>query len=320
MTPAPGRNTSHVIPARTGIHSPTPDRRVAQFFRIDDVPAAPVSGAGPLDGCPGRLLSANPATGQQTLVVEPAAGWAAPLGGGDGTLELLILDGSLRIDGKRLGVGGFVAVPTGCGPLIVECLEDVRGIAIRSPHFAPGDYYDARPRIVRTVEEPWEPTVFPAELQAPGRLHGVWSKSLRLPDPVRGDVHGGPKGLLRIVALIGGFVGDHRQESHPGCWEEIIWLSGDFFMPGTGRQAAGSYVGNPPFHRHGPLLTQRGCILLVHTDAPADFCFHEPPIPADLISAYMDGVSWLEDPVHLRAPEGSMDLPAAGMTRPAPAS
>ena len=105
-----------------------------------------------------------------------------------------------------------------------------------------------------------------------------------------------------FCAFVSGFVGDHRQESHPGCWEEIIWLAGDFFMPGTGRQAAGSYVGNPSFHRHGPLLTQRGCILLVHTDAPADFCFHEPPVPESLLSAYMDGVSWLEQPEHVAIP------------------
>ena len=116
------------------------------------------------------------------------------------------------------------------------------------------------------------------------------------------------------MVLVGGFVGDHRQESHPGCWEEIVWLSGDFFMPGTGRQAAGSYVGNPPHHRHGPLLTQRGCILLVHTDAPADFCFHEPPMPGELIASYMDGISWLEDPVHVRSAARSMAVPASGVS------
>lgn len=283
---------------------PSPDRDVAQFFRIDDVPPAPVSEPAPLAGCSGRLLSHNPHTGQQTLVVEILAGWSASVGGDGGTLELLILDGSLTLDGDRLGVGGFVAVPTGAAPLNATCHTATRGVAIWSPHFAPDDYYDAVPRVVRSVDLPWEPTVFPAELQTPGRLHGVWSKSLRLPDPVRGDVHGGPKGLLRIVVLVGGFVGDHRQESHPGCWEEIIWLAGDFFMPGTGRQAAGSYVGNPSHHRHGPLLTQRGCILLVHTDAPADFCFHDPPIPASLISAYMDGVSWLDAPRHESLPFG----------------
>ena len=248
-------------------------------------------------------------------MVDIPAGWAAPVGGDAATLELLILGGSLQVDGRQLGAGGFMAVPTGCAPLSVECLEEVRGIAIRSPHFAPGDYYDSAPRVVRAVDLPWEPTVFPAEQQTPGRLHGVRSKSLRLPDPVRGDVHGGPGGLLRLVNLVGGFVGDHRQESHPGCWEEIIWLSGDFFMPGTGRQAAGSYVGNPPDHRHGPLLTQRGCILLVHTDAPADFCFHEPPMCAELLASYMDGVSWLQDPVHVRSPAGSMALPVSGMSR-----
>ncbi|MCY3785885.1 MAG: DUF4437 domain-containing protein [bacterium] len=297
--------------------SPSPDRRVAQFFQIDDVPPAPVSEPGQLAGCDGRLLSGDPATGQQTLLLEMPAGWSAPVGGGGGTLELLILEGSLTVDGRRLGAGGFAALPTGCGPLVVTVREAARSVAVWSPHFGPSDYYDSRPRVVRTVDLPWEPTVFPAELQAPGRLYGVWSKSLRLPDPVRGDLHGGPKGLLRIVVLVSGFVGDHRQESHPGCWEEIIWLAGDFFMPGTGRQAAGSYVGNPSHHRHGPLLTQRGCILLVHTDAPADFCFHEPPVPESLISAYMDGVSWLEDPVHGPSPEGSMAVPLGGMSPPA---
>ncbi len=284
--------------------SPSPDRQVAQFFRINDVPPAILSEPAPLRGCSGRLLSHNPDTGQRTASVEIPAGWSGRVGGDGGTLELVILEGSLTIDGRQLGAGGFMAVPTGCAPLAASCHRPAQGVAIWSPHFAPGDYYDSRPRIVRTVDLPWEPTVFPAELQAPGRLHGVWSKSLRLPDPVRGDVHGGPKGLLRIVNLVSGFVGDHRQESHPGCWEEIIWLSGDFFMPGTGRQAAGSYVGNPSFHRHGPLLTQRGCILLVHTDAPADFCFHDPPIPASLISAYMEGVSWLEAPRHMPLPHG----------------
>lgn len=284
--------------------SPSADRGVAQFFRIDDVPPAILAGPDPLHGCSGRLLSENPATGQRTLVVDIPSGWSASVGSEAGTLELLILEGSLAVDGDRLGAGGFMAVPTGCGPVRATSPIATRGVAIWSPHFAPDDYYDSAPRVVRTVDLPWEPTVFPAELQAPGRLHGVWSKSLRLPDPVRGDVHGGPKGLLRIVVLVGGFVGDHRQESHPGCWEEIIWLAGDFFMPGTGRQAAGSYVGNPSHHRHGPLLTQRGCILLVHTDAPADFCFHDPPIPQALISAYMDRVSWLEAPVHLPLPTG----------------
>lgn len=298
---------------------PSPDRDVAQFFRIDDVPPAAASVPEPLVGCSERLLSHNPRTRQRTLLTDIPAGWSAPLGGDGGTLELLILEGSLTVDGRRLGAGGFVALPTGCDQLLVTAREAARGVVIWSPHFAPDDYYDSVPRVVRTVDLPWEPTVFPAELQTPGRLHGVWSKSLRLPDPVRGDVHGGPRGLLRIVVLVSGFVGDHRQESHPGCWEEIIWLAGDFFMPGTGRQAAGSYVGNPSFHKHGPLLTQRGCILLVHTDAPADFCFHEPPMTDELIGSYMDGVSWLEDPAHVRSPEGSLTVPPSGMSHSASA-
>ena len=297
--------------------SPSPERGAAQFFRLDEVAPGPVGEPALLEGCSGRLLSEDPATGQRTLLVEIPTGWSAPAGGGEGTLELLILEGDLAVGDDRLGAGGFIAAPTGCERPPLECIGPARAVVVWSPHFGPGEYYGSAPHVVRTWEQPWEATEFPAGLEAPGRLHGVWYKSLRWPDPIGDHVHGGPQGLLRLVFMAAGFVGDHRQESHPGCWEEIVWLAGDFFMPGTGRQAVGSYVGNPPSHLHGPLLTQRGCILLVHTDAPADFCFHEPPVPDELIDSYMDGVSWLDDPVHVPSPARSAQwsgaVPVAGV-------
>ena len=69
-------------------------------------------------------------------------------------------------------------------------------------------------------------------------------------------------------------------------------------MPGTGRQAAGSYVVNPPGHVHGPLVSQAGCVMLVHTDSPAGFEFHEPALESSMLEEYLTSKSWLDTPIH----------------------
>ena len=259
-------------------------------------------------------------------MVRAAPGWASRVETDAGALELVILEGRLTVGEVTVGAGGFVALPKASGAFEMSSSVGFQAIAIWSPHFERTDYYDGEPQITRVWDIPWQGTQFPGEIDQATRLHGVLSKSLRWPDPVVDDVHGGPKGLLRLVAMAPGFIGDHRAESHPGCWEEIIWLTGDFLMPGTGIQAAGSYVANPADYVHGPLLTQRGAVLLVHTDTPAGFCFHEPPIAADLIDRYMDDRSWLDAPVHTpwascpesseRYTEGIPDARVAAPRRP----
>ena len=279
--------------------SPDPGRGKPQFFKIEDVPTLLISFPPFLSGCRGKLLSENLETGQQTYFLKIPPNWSTTPATCPSTLELLILEGTIAVGNSRLGAGAFAAFPKGRPSPSISAPAGAAAIAIWSPHFPEGEYYGDEPHILRTAEASWNFTEFPAEMSAPGRRHAVKYKSLRWPDPIVGDTHGGRMGLLRLVTLVAGFVGDHRPESHPDCWEEIIWLAGDFFMPSTGRQAIGSYLGNPPGYVHGPLMTQRGCMLLVHTDAPASFCFHEPPVETALINSYMDGVSWLHEPVHV---------------------
>ena len=274
-------------------------RRKPQFFKIHNVPTLEISSPGFLSGCIGKLLSEDPQTGQRTYFLELSPRWSAPSITFSSTLELFILEGAINVGDSELGAGAFAAFPKGCLSPSISTVAPAAAIAIWSPHFPEGEYYGDEPHILRTAEANWNLTEFPAETSLPGRRHAVKYKSLRWPDPIVEDTHGGRMGLLRLVTLAAGFVGDHRPESHPDCWEEIIWLGGDFFMPSTGRQALGSYLGNPRGHIHGPLMTQRGCMLLVHTDAPASFCFHEPPVEITLVNSYMDGTSWLHEPVHI---------------------
>ena len=269
-----------------------------QFFQLDDVGWEPVVEPAGLRRCSGRALSANPETGQSTQMVKGAPGWKATNCADAGLLEMLVLEGRLTAGTTTVGAGGFVAIPKGSETVELSSDAGFQAIAFWSPQIARHSYYDGEIQVSRMWDIAWSGTEFPGEIEDSSRLHGVLSKSLRWPDPIVDGVHGGPNGLLRVVAMASGFVGDLRAESHPGCWEEIMWLTGDFLMPGIGRPVSGTYLGNPADHVHGPLFSQRGAVLLVHTDAPAGFCFHDPPVSEDLVQSYLDGRSLVAEPVH----------------------
>ncbi len=269
-----------------------------QFFQLDDVGWGPVVGLAGLQHCSGRALSANAETGQITVMIKAPSGWSATNSAELGLLEIFVLEGDLTAGASTVGTGGFLAVPKGSEPVELSSVAGFQAIAFWSPQIARHSYYGGAIQVTRMWDIPWTGTEFPGEIEDSSRLHGVLSKSLRWPDPIVDGVHGGPNGLLRIVSMAPGFVGDLRAECHPGCWEEIIWLEGDFLMPGIGRPVSGSYLGNPADHAHGPLFSQRGAVLLVHTDAPAGFCFHDPPVSDGLVQDYLDGRSLLAEPVH----------------------
>lgn len=272
----------------------------ARFRHMIDIESGVVSEPSVFAACPGKVLSLNSTTKQSTQLITISSGWNTQYSADIGALEIFVLKGKLIVDLKPVPSGSFVAIPMGVGKIEmrVEALTEL--FVIHSPHFLPLDYYDGKLYFSDNKDREWEVTEFPGELATNNQLHGVLSQSLRWPDPINNGCHGSMKGLLRLVCIAPGFIGDHRQESHPGCWEEIFWLTGDFFMPGTGRQAKGSHLVNPPGHIHGPLVSQRGCVMLVHTDSPAGFEFHEPPVERSIFENYLEQNSWLEEATHTR--------------------
>ena len=124
--------------------------------------------------------------------------------------------------------------------------------------------------------------------------HGVLHKSLRFPDPAEGALHGGPGGLLRLALMAPGF-GEERQEVHED-WEEIIFLGGDFLMPERGFCGAGTCLANPAGLWHGPLLSQRGTLMLVHTSGPVGSDFTDFEAGPEVTEHYLDGGSYIEPP------------------------
>jgi len=246
------------------------NRDKSEFFHISESETQSLVEPKVFFNCLGKSLSLDNKTGQISELVELPSEWKGKHDSEVGTLEIFVLKGSLICDLQVLGAGSFLAIPIGSGIFVAQ-------------------NYDRN----------WSVTEFPGEISSSNQLHGVLSQSLRWPDPIVDGIHGASNGLLRLVCIAPGFIGDNRQESHPDCWEEIFWLAGDFFMPGTGLQAPGSYLTNPPGHIHGPLVSQRGSVMLVHTDSPAGFDFHEPPIDQKVLEGHLEKESWLDEPKHL---------------------
>ena len=84
----------------------------------------------------------------------------------------------------------------------------------------------------------------------------------------------------------------------------MVWLAGDLLMPERGMHAPGSFLANPAGLKHGPLLTARGSLLMLHCEAPMGAQFSEltnddgEEVGAQLVADFHDGESWLETPRH----------------------
>jgi hypothetical protein len=268
-------------------------RNEPQFFNIYELDWQRSVGPQFTHGIEAKVCTRDEETDATTFMVRIPPGWRHSQSTDEGTLEIFVLEGDLSVEGKTVGCTGFVAIPKGSGPVEMSSESGCQAFAFWEPGLRVEECYDGGQLQVRKIwEEPWIPSVMP-ELQA-----GIMHKSLRVPDPHGGIVHGGPTGMLRLILMAPGF-GETRQEVHHDCWEEIIWLTGDFLMPQRGLHAPGSLLANPPDLKHGPLLTMRGNIQILHCNAPMGADFHFFDGGTEIQERFQDGSSWLKDPVHV---------------------
>ncbi len=273
------------------------DRNQPQFYNVWDLDWETINDFSFFEGIEARTISKNPDTGAGSFMVKFPPGWSHKATGDDATLEMFIIDGDVTANGQRLGAGGFIAVPKKLGPADLASEGGAQAYVFWNTDWVDDFYYDNQVEIVKVWEKDWIPSVMP------GLRHGIMHKSLRWPDPHGGEFHGGPGGMVRFIMMAPGF-GEPRQEVHWDCWEEMVWLTGDLLMPERGMHAAGSYLSNPPDLKHGPLLTAKGSLLLLHCDKPMGAEFHDlqdadgEEVGTALKAAFLDGESWLKQPQH----------------------
>lgn len=266
------------------------NRSEPQFFSIYELGWQRGRGPKITSGLNIRPISHDADSRSCTYMAQLPSGWRFHEDADEATVEMFVLEGDLSANGQRVGAGGFVAVPKQCGPCELSTEAGAHVYLWWTPQWPSGYYYNSDVYVTKVWQEPWVAS------EMPGIQHGIMHKSLRVPDPAGGAMHGGPAGLLRFIIQVPGFH-DHRQEFHHNCWEEIIWLSGDFLMPERGFCGPGTYLSNPPDHIHGVMMTQHGNIELIHTSTPIGVEFVPYPSGEDLTAHYLDNSSWLEDPV-----------------------
>jgi len=155
------------------------------------------------------------------------------------------------------------------------------------------DVYPGGITLRRTWQEHWEP------YEVPGLRHGMLYKGLRDPDIVSGGLHGGPRGMLRLHLITPGF-----PSVHENCWEEILFLAGDLLMPNRGWGGPGTLLLNPADYPHGPYVSQKGILLLVHATSPMATAYTDFPAGPEICEHYVETTPLVEnfrtDPWHDR--------------------
>jgi hypothetical protein len=199
---------------------------------------------------------------------------------------LFVVGGSVTLEDSTVGAGGFIAIPNGSENVELSSETGAEVFAFCTPQL-PAEYYDGKVLVTHIRREPWVPS--------PGTDYRVLAKSLRVPDYTKQGMHGGPGGMIRLTLLTPG-ESSPEQEYHHDCWEEIIFLAGDLMMAGRGHCGPGTVVSNPDDHDHGPYGSQKGALLLVHSNAPMPMQYRHLPGGTQVVDHYIETTNLFDSP------------------------
>lgn len=252
-------------------------RRHIEPFCDRDVPFKKMTLPGFPPGMQYKMLSIDRDTGACTMTVQLDGGYAQPPAFSKSDLELLVLEGSLRIGDHVRRPGFYAFVPNGVSlpalsteqgclcllmynqsePSIVESDQDERGA--RRSGLVEIHSYD---------EMPWQvPHLFPAT--APGCL----LKVLRMDE----ETHA----LSFLYTMTPGFWQDNI--SYHDCAEEAYHIWGTSWIMQFGDLPTGGYFYRPPYINHGAFASEHGIVAFGRTDGELynHFHFHAHSTPAE---------------------------------------
>ena len=274
-------------------------RDVPQLFNMYALPWECLDVPGLSSRLNARVLSRDDATDAMTLLVQLPAGWSAPRAEpAPATVELFVIHGELTVDEERIGPGGFLALPP--GPAGERLASPSGGMALLfwDPTLDADFYYGSQRYLSHSWEQPWNLAARPGDVPIlAGSTNASLYKSLRPVDPNDEALRGGANGFLRLFFFLPGF-GFPRHDVHRQSWEEVIFLLGDCFMADRGLLGPGSYVGNPPTMLHGPMMSQRGSLMVIHNTAAQGFETYDTfPHGEDLTRWYLEHASLYDEPL-----------------------
>lgn len=267
-----------------------------------------VDGPALLRGTEARPMSRDRNGAGRSYALRLPPGWTH-VERGDATVELFVIEGALEVAGELLRVYGFAGIPQGSEPVAMASPGGAHVIVWHNESLSGEDVYPGGVTLRRTWQEHWEP------YEVPGLRHGMLYKGLRDPDTATGAFHGGPRGMLRLHLITPGYP-SVQEEIHENCWEEILFLAGDLLMPKRGWGGPGTLLLNPAGYPHGPYVSQKGILLLVHATSPMPTAYTDFPAGPEICAHYLETTPLVEhtccDPWSVRPEKAAWEAMTAG--------
>ncbi len=241
--------------------------------------AAPALGV----GLRAAVLSAEPAEpakrgepGACSLLVRAEPYWCCHDGGMlESDLEILLLDGDLRLGDCEFRRGSYAFLPRGLafagaetrsGFAALWMSEGRPDLSLSRSVASAGCEKESKIGPLDVNAQAWQPVPDFSGRTSEEAGTGLKVRMLRsAPDT-------GAYTLMTCQAP-GWF--DPRLEAHE-TWEELVLLQGDYLMGETGMIASGAYIFRPGEKPHGPQATRGGCVWFCRGEKEIDFRFTQP--------------------------------------------
>ncbi len=260
-------------------------RENPQFYTYMDLPRERVNDLPVAAGLDGSLMSRDSHSAAESWLVDIPTGWRRNADDAVGSIEFFLLRGDLALEGEKVGPSGYVHIPQGCGGGELTSEAGALAFLYWNPHMPAFPPPYTVNRVVQSHKAAWRQSV--------PTSHSILHKALRLPDPHGDGYEGGPGGHLRMEYVAPGMATPFEHNHHE-CFEELFILEGDCFIADEGVLGPGSAVGHPQEFWHGPFASRRGCLFLVHTDAPmgVPWGIREYPNQQEICDAYLAEAPW----------------------------
>lgn len=218
-----------------------------------------------------KMLSLDKDTGACTMTVQFDAGYRQPPGLSYSDVELLVMEGGLRVGQMLCGPGYYFFIPAGVALPEISTKSGCLALMMYNqtePNFEESDQdNDGADRSgliqINAYDDLYwrEPTLFPAT--APGCL----LKILRWDERTHA--------MSFLYCMVPGFFQDNV--SYHDCAEEAYHIWGTSWIMQFGYLPTGGYFWRPPYINHGAFASDHGILAFGRTDGELYNHFHHNP-------------------------------------------
>jgi hypothetical protein len=218
-----------------------------------------------------KMLSLDPDAGACTMTVQFDGGYKQPPSLSKSDIELLVMEGTLKIGNQNCAPGHYSFVPAGVSLPAISTEQGCLALMMYNqtePNIIESDQDETgaqRSRLIQVStydDMPWEvPTLFPAT--APGCL----LKILQYDEKTHA--------MSFLYCMVPGFWQDNI--SYHDCSEEAYHIYGTSWMMQFGDLPTGGYFFRPAYINHGAFASEHGILAFGRTDGELHNHFHWNP-------------------------------------------